>query len=276
MSAAISLLSIGIRFGYDTVRTLSTHGDSLALGIAVCRLLELLTALAAALAFASFPHRPDVYHKGSLVDQQHAVSLLSRFTFSWNKLVFDISKERKLNQEDLPSMDGDTRSSNVNARFQLKDTKGRLWWQIMSSFWFPLAVQWTLTLIQAALALFPQYVLYNFLEGLEVPPELRRSDPKLWGWVVGMGSSLFLQIWVSSAQRWNTASRLEAPVLSLIQSLVFQKALKLDEAAEPGQKEEEKSDDKEVPKDTDEKKPKSDVRQAVVNHIKLDRYDAQH
>ncbi len=279
-SAAVILASTTARFGYDMVGAVTQYTGRGERAVGLCWLMEMLAALVALLSFASFPHRPDVYDKGGLVDQQHAVSLLTRFSFSWNQLIFDISKERRLNQADLPNMDGDTRSANVNDWYLAGQPKGRLWWQLVKAFRAPLALQWCLTLVQSVLSLFPQYVLYHFLEGLEIYQDKRASQPELWGWVVGLASSLLLQIWVSSTQRWNTSSRLENPVLSLLQSLIFQKALKLDEVAGAGEKSEKKSKDKdEPPKDKakdskdskDSKKPKSDVRQAVVNHMKMDR-----
>lgn len=275
MSAALILVSTAVRFGFDTVYTLNHYGDTVELAIAASWALEMTAALFTGLAFATFPHRPDVYHEGGLVDQQHAVSLLTRFSFSWNHLVFDISKQRRLDQKDLPNMDGNTRSSIVSARYLQKNLKGQLWWKLVRAFWFPLMVQWCLTLIQAVLALFPQFVLYHFLEGLQTPPEKRGEQPQLWWWVVGLASALLLQIWVQSAQRWNTATRLEAPSLSLLQALIFQKALSLDEVAGSESKKKDgdakDQDEDDATKNKDEKKPKTDVRQAVVNHMKMDR-----
>jgi len=256
-----------VRFGSGAVHTVAgRREDSLPLAVAACRLLELLMALAAGLAFAAFPHHPDVFSPQGLVDQQHASSLLTKFSYGWNPLVFVTSKQRKLEQDDLPNMDGSTRSSSVYDKYLAAKPTGRLWVQLLKTFKVPVAIQWALTLVQAVLALFPQYVLFHFLEGLETASGQKDRDPKLWGWVAGLSGSLILQTWVGNAQRWNTASRLEAPSLSLLQSLVFQKALRQDEAADPGQQ---SGDGKQQADDKDKKKP-ADTRQAVVNHIKMD------
>ncbi|CAK7220016.1 hypothetical protein SCUCBS95973_004013 [Sporothrix curviconia] len=212
----------------------------------------------------------------TLVDQQHAVSILSRFSFNWNKVVFDIANARKLELEDLPSLDGNTRSACVNERYLSRGgsaggPKGRLWWQLIMAYKWPLLLQWALTFVRSVLALFPQFVIYQFLEGLDNHQGGNKAaNPKLWGWVIGIGISLVLQIWIGSAQRWLTSSRLEAPLNSLVQTLIFQKALRLDEAADPGHKvsdEDKKGGDK--GKKT-AKKAEGDVRQSVVNHMKLD------
>jgi len=267
LSSAVELASLAIRFGLGAIYTVgSRHDDSLPLAVAACRLMELLAALAAVIAFAGFPHHPDVFYGGVVVDQQHAASLLSKFAYGWNPLIFVTSKQRKLQQEDLPQMDGDTRSSNVYALYLKKKPTGRLWLQLIKTFKVPVAIQWALTLVQAVLALFPQYVLFHFLEGLETASGQRSRDPKLWAWVAGLASSLILQIWIGNAQRWNTTSRLVAPSQSLLQSLVFQKALRQDEAADPGQN----SADGEQQGDNSDRKKPSDTRQAVVNHIRMD------
>ncbi|OAA54758.1 ABC bile acid transporter [Niveomyces insectorum RCEF 264] len=297
-SSVILLGSLGFRYGYDVVYVLSGRNHesadrrNTALGAAACWLVQILAALAAALSFASFPHRPDVYYDGNLVDQQHASSLLTRFGFNWNRVVFDIANERKLELQDLPNLDGDTRSSCVSAHYVgrgggVGGKKGRLWWQLIMACKWPLFLQWVLTFVRSVLALFPQFVLYQFLEGLDNHQGGNKAaNPRLWGWVIGLGASLMLQVWVNSVQRWLTFSRLEAPLSSLVQSLIFQKALRLDEAAETGQKTadnsdqhkqsgNDKKDGKKTAGKTDDKdaaqtKREGDVRQSVVNHMKLD------
>lgn len=281
LSSALLLGSLGYRYGYDIVQILAgidvAAKDGFAIGTAVCWLVQVLAALTATFCFAMFPHRPDVYYRGNLVDQQNAVSILSRFSFNWNKIVFDIANARKLELEDLPSLDGNTRSSCVNESYLARGgsaggPKGRLWWQLLVAYKWPLLLQWALTFIRSVLALFPQFVIYQFLEGLDSHEGGNKAaNPKLWGWVIGIGVSLVLQIWIGSAQRWLTSSRLEAPLNSLVQTLIFQKALRLDEAADPGHK---VAEDDGKPGDKGKKgskKPEGDVRQSVVNHMKLDR-----
>ncbi|CAK7235753.1 hypothetical protein SBRCBS47491_009404 [Sporothrix bragantina] len=277
LSSVVLLASAGYRYGYDIFHVFgSVSGNGFAIATAVCWLVQVLAALAASFCFASFPHRPDVYYKGSLVDQQHAVSILSRFSFNWNKIVFDIANARKLELEDLPNLDGNTRSACVNERYLARGgsaggPKGRLWWQLLMAYKWPLLLQWALTFVRSVLALFPQFVIYQFLEGLDNHEGGNKAaNPKLWGWVIGIGVSLILQIWIGSAQRWLTSSRLEAPLNSLVQTLIFQKALRLDEAADPGHKveDEDKNDGGKDAKKT--KKAEGDVRQSVVNHMKLD------
>lgn len=282
LSSAVLLGSVGYRYSFEVVSILggmdASADSGIAIGKAVCWLVQILAALTAVFSFASFPHRPDVYYRGSLVDQQNAVSILSRFSFNWNGIVFDIANARKLELEDLPNLDGNTRSSCVNAQYLARGgsaggPKGRLWWQLLLAYKWPLLLQWVLTFVRSVLALFPQFVIYQFLEGLEGHEGGNKAaNPKLWGWVIGIGVSLILQIWVGSAQRWLTCSRLEAPLNSLVQTLIFQKALRLDEAADPGHK---ASDTDGKPGDKVKKGAKTkiegDVRQSVINHMKLDR-----
>ncbi|CAK7266701.1 hypothetical protein SEPCBS119000_002165 [Sporothrix epigloea] len=280
LSSTALLISAGYRYGNGIFHVLSradaSATEDLATATAVCWLVQIPAALTAALCFASFPHRPDVFHKGGLVDQQHAVSILSRFSFNWNKIVFDIANARKLELEDLPNLDGNTRSACVNERYLSRGgsaggPRGRLWWQLLMAYKWPLLAQWALTFVRSVLALFPQYVIYQFLEGLDNHKgSSKAANPKLWGWVIGIGVSLVLQIWVGSVQRWLTSSRLEAPLNSLVQSLIFQKALRLDEAADPGHKvsDDDKKDASKGEKTA--KKAEGDVRQSVVNHMKLD------
>ncbi|KAK4154036.1 hypothetical protein C8A00DRAFT_14832 [Chaetomidium leptoderma] len=241
-----------------------------------------LSAVATACAFAAFPRRPDVYDKTWLVDQQHTLSLLSRFSFSWNRAIFNIAKERQMEVQDIPNLDFATRSRHLESKFLEKCAKGPLWKQLIRAHAGELVLQWFLTLVIALLSLFPQVVLYNFLSKIERSHKHASADPTVFIWVFGLLLSQVLQVGVNNWLKWITASRLEVPVNSLLQSLVFSKALKLYETAPPGQNVDKgsnsgssgASDDangkagKQAGKAKKGKEP--ETRQSVINHMKLD------
>ncbi|KAF3768887.1 P-loop containing nucleoside triphosphate hydrolase protein [Cryphonectria parasitica EP155] len=259
---------------------LSTWADGL------CWLLQAIAALVAFFALGSVPRRPDVYFKGTVVDQQYTVSLLSKISFSWNSLVFDISRRRQLEMEDLPQLDYMNRSSNLHRMFNEKKTEGRLWWKLFKFHWFELAQQWGLVLIEAVLALFPQYVMYNLLQRLEQPRTPETGLSTNLAWVLALSLSLALDSIVGSVMSWWTNSHLVIPMNSVLQTLVFSKALKEHETAmPPPQAQDEKSDASDSSKkdanaknqnkkdaDGAPKSPnkKDEVRQSVINHMKLD------
>ncbi|KAK4461356.1 hypothetical protein QBC42DRAFT_227415 [Cladorrhinum samala] len=248
-------------------------------------LVQLLSAFTAATGFAAFSQRPDVYEGDLLVDQQHTTSLLNLFSFSWNRVVFDAAKERKMELEDIPNLDYDTRSRNLEARFlETRNEKYPLWRQLIRNYARELALQWTLTLAVAFLSLFPQVVLYNFLSRIENSHGHATADPAVFIWVLGLLFSQLLQVGVNNWIKWITTSRLELPVGSLLQSLVFSKALKQYETAPPGQKVDKEKDGKPGSQngvtDDNGKNQKKDgakakgnepeARQSVINHMKLD------
>lgn len=254
----------------------------------LCWLLQVISAIVAFFALGTVPRRPDVYSKGSLVDQQYSVSLLSKISFSWNSLVFDISKKRQLEMEDLPKLDHLTRSENLHHLFNSKVTEGRLWWKLLKFLYIELAQQWALVLISAVLALFPQYMMYNLLQRLEQPrtPETQMSSTLAWA--LALCLSLALDNIVGSLLSWWTNSRLVIPLQAVLQTLVFDKALKEHETAMPPPKPQEKDeesggtdeankigdDSKKTNKGTGDKpkapEKKDEVRQSVINHMKLD------
>jgi hypothetical protein len=246
----------------------------------------LVSAVAASCGFAAFPRRPDVYNQDGLVDQQHTLSLLSRFTFTWNRGIFNIADERQMDVQDIPNLDFVTRSKYLHARFLGRHTKGPLWKRLIKAHASELALQWTLTLFIAFMALFPQVVLYNFLSRIERSQQHNSTDPTVFIWVFGLLLSQLLQVAVNNWLKWITASRLEIPVSALLQSLVFSKALKQYETAPPGQDADKSSNSssEDSPKDdsakTEEqdgaKGKKRETRQSVINHMKLDRYAFLH
>lgn len=181
------LASLIYRSRFETA--LHAPGDSKQLAQGVCWLLQTISAVATLFALGSIPRRPDVYSKGTLVDQQHTVSLLSKISFSWNQLVFDISKERQLEMEDLPRLDYLTRSRNIHSMFASSHTEGRLWWRLLKFHWVELAQQWCLVFVSAVLALFPQYMMYNLLSGLEQPRTPESGISKTLAWALALVSN---------------------------------------------------------------------------------------
>lgn len=278
-------VSIALRHGYEALASIfGADRDSRALALALLYLLQLAAAVSAACAFAAFPRRPDIYDKAGLVDQQHTLSLLSRFSFSWNRGIFDVAKVRQMEVQDIPNLDHITRSRYLQAKFLERGAKGPLWKQLIVAHAGELALQWFLTLIIALLSLFPQVVLYNFLSRIERSQNHSSADPTVFIWVFGLLLSQILQVGVNNWLKWITASRLEIPVSSLLQSLVFSKALKQYETAPPGQNLDKGSSDSPGGAKNDSRgtsteqqagKTKGKVpetRQSVINHMKLDRY----
>ncbi|KAK0703815.1 hypothetical protein B0T26DRAFT_657262 [Lasiosphaeria miniovina] len=189
-------------------------------------LAQLVSAVSAACAFASFPRRPDVYHRGQLVDQQYTVSLLAFFLFSWNQAVFGVTKERQMEIEDMPGLDFRTRSTNLQSRFLEGCGDGPLWRKLVRFGTRDLALQWSFTLLLSLLSMFPQLVLFNFLSTIESRQGRASSHLVLYLWVSGLLASQFLQAVATNMLKWVTVTRLEIPVGSLLQSLVFSKALR--------------------------------------------------
>lgn len=278
LSSLTLAISIALRDAFPAMAALTDPNVEVRVYGILC-LAQLAAALAAACSFAAFPRRPDVYEDGHLVDQQHTLSLLSLFSYSWNRVIFDIPKGGQMNMSDIPMLDHSTRSRNLRDSFFARRGKGsRLWRQLIKAYSRELVIQWLLTLVIAFLALFPQLVLFKFLERIESREDFNSADPGLFAWVFGLLLSQLLQVGVYNWLRWITNSRLDTPVLSLLQALVFSKALKQYETAAPGQKEggKEKDKDKAKPADSGKGKDKmksreDETRQSVINHMKLDR-----
>lgn len=262
---------------------LDTSRDSRQLAHGVCWLLQAISALVSFFALGLVPRRPDVYCKGSLVDQQYTVSLLSKISFSWNPIVFEISGKRQLEMDDLPRLDYRTRSETLHHLFSARKTEGRLWWRLLTFCWKELAQQWCLVFISAVLALFPQYMMYNLLQRLEQPRTPEDGMSATLAWALALCLSLVIDNIVGSLLGWWTNSRLVVPLGAVLQTLVFDKALKEHETAVPPARSEDKDADKDgdnvdnakdkTKKDSDGKPKdpeKNAVRQSVINHMKLD------
>ena len=190
--------------------------------------------LIVAVAYAWFPRRPDIYHREQVVDQQKAVSLLSLLSFSWNLNIFNAVKERQLGTADLPRLEFITRSENIQRNFTQNKKPGRFWQQLLRFNALNLARQWALALLIAILSIFPQIVLYNFLSEIEKGTQRSSKDPMVLVWALALFFTQALQVGATNWLKWITESRMDIPLESLVQSLVFAKALKQYDTVSPG------------------------------------------
>ncbi|CCC14139.1 unnamed protein product [Sordaria macrospora k-hell] len=197
--------------------------------------IQILGLLIAAVAFASFPRRPDIYHREQVVDQQKAVSLLSLLSFSWNLNIFNAAKERQLETADLPRLEFITRSENIQQDFTEHKKPGRFWQQLLRFNARNLVHQWALAFLIAILSIFPQIVLYNFLSKIERGTQSSPKDPLLLVWALALFFTQALQVGATNWLKWITESRMDIPLESLVQTLVFAKALKQYDTVSSGQ-----------------------------------------
>ncbi|KAG6362037.1 hypothetical protein INS49_010266 [Diaporthe citri] len=217
---------------------------------------------------------------GYVLRASEPTRLAQGISFSWNSFVFDISKQRQLEMEDLPRLDYLTRSRNLHDMFTARDGSGRLWWRLLKFHWIELAQQWCLVFISAVLALIPNYMMYNLLGRLEQPSTPDSSIAETLAWALALCLSLSLDNIVGSLLSWWTNSRLVIPLGAVLQTLVFDKAMKEHETAMPPPRTQDQDDQKADSKDKSDKgdagpkgqgkEKKDEVRQSVINHMKLD------
>ncbi|KAK3330241.1 hypothetical protein B0H66DRAFT_579581 [Apodospora peruviana] len=192
VSSLVLTTCIAFRHGVEIIALLSNSEiRDRVLGLLL--LIQFLLAAAVACAFASFPQRPDVYHHGQLVDRQNTVSLLARFSSSWNRGVLALIRQRTVQIEDIPEPDFATRSERLKERFLQKCGRGPFWWQPIKVHTRELTLQWILTLLSTLLLIFPQVVIYNFLSSIERTHHAESSDLHLFVWVLGLLFSQVLQ-----------------------------------------------------------------------------------
>jgi len=81
--------------------------------VGVLELIQFISALFTAVAFAIIPKRPDVQHNGKLVDQQYTLSLLCMISYSWNRVLW---KTEIIEMNHIPGFDYATRSRTLHSR----------------------------------------------------------------------------------------------------------------------------------------------------------------
>ncbi|EME83529.1 putative ABC transporter [Pseudocercospora fijiensis CIRAD86] len=190
------------------------------------------------------PRRPDVYHEGHIVDQEHTVSMWSRLTFSYvGSLVWRTGKNQgKTEVKDFPQLPAKARSANLYSTLEDARKDGRTLFRAMCTAHFgALMLQLTLAIGSGLLSFGPQLALYGILRALETQ-SLQTAN--IWAAVLGV--TMFLSSSVTSWLWWITYSRLAIPLYSELLALLYAKGMrrKIVHRAAPASEGGEESDDK--------------------------------
>lgn len=273
---SISILAedLSLRFADAYPEPLKLHATS--------SLLQFLLGIAIFFISLSLPRRPEVFKDGKVVDREHTVSLLSRFTFSWPSPVLDYAaKNRKLTTDNLPVVAFAARARTLQETFDAVGKKDRLWKQIFWAHKFSFFAQWGLQVVQSFSNFVPQTVLYTVLRLLEARDAGASNQLQLWLVAIGMGLAIALSAWLESLLFYTCYLRLGIPIYEQLSTVIFGKAIRkkdVKSAAKVDQDAEIKGDfDKKPDKKTDEEDPKDDddeeitkTKQSTINLIGVD------
>lgn len=195
--------------------------------VTALRFSELVFAAAAGFAAMCMPRRPVVFKDGVPVDGMYTTSALGRYTFSWVSHLLVLARERKrLNLEDLPKMDHNTRSRDLSQTWGKTEHPRRLWFELFLAHKEPLMIQWFLTLLQAFGNFAPQFVIYHLLKILEARVLGQPISPEAWIWVTVLTITTLGASWIEAWLFWISWSELAIPVRSQLSALIFQKAMR--------------------------------------------------
>lgn len=197
--AGVSSLLILAQLGLDSV-LYNDKTSWLDLGLVVAREVATFIVIMASLAV---PRRPDVFYKGSKVDEMRSVSLYSRYTFSWaNSLLRMAFKTGRLEEKDLPVLDSRRRAQELQKSFNQIKESPKLYYQLFLAHWRAMAMQWGLSLIVAFIAFAPQFIMFKILKLLEKRSSGVDIGYEAWGWLILMGLIKVLEALFQSYLYW--------------------------------------------------------------------------
>lgn len=182
---------------------------------------QIMAALAIALSLFSIPRRPVVFRGATPVLNESGVSILDWIFFSWS-LHRESSALLKL--EDLPRVPFSQSSSTLRKHFASCDQTKTLWRQLATIFRKPLVLQWSLVLLEAGSEYGSRLIVHSLLQRLETGPN---TDIWVSLWVALLPASL---LGVSACDNWSGwvgHTRIQLPMLGLLQSLAFEKSMRL-------------------------------------------------
>lgn len=190
---------------------------------------QIATAFLNALFCVLLPRRPDVFWNGKVVDRQHTVSVLARFSFAWAEGLLRYTVRNKgLEIDDLPALPLVMRADNLRARFEHVRGPGsrKVWKAIIITHWRPIVLQLLLTFVACLLSFGPQTALYEILLSLEA----RGTDTwdlfQSWFWVVALGALMLLSSSIEAWLFWIIYSEIFVRIIEELSAVVFAKAMR--------------------------------------------------
>ncbi|RAL13245.1 P-loop containing nucleoside triphosphate hydrolase protein [Aspergillus homomorphus CBS 101889] len=216
----------------------------------------------------SIPRRPNVYHQGQVVDQEHTVSMVRRITFSWvNDLLRFVARNKALELDDLPKLPSTARAQTLHARLEKTRGSGELWKALILGHIQPLILQSLLSIIQCLLGFGPQVALFGILKSLENRFASSGDASPTWVWVTGLGVVLVLSSSIESWLWWIIYSQLWIPIYEGISALVFAKSMRCKDVK---QLKHHNPEDEHEDNDEIEESEQQGSRQTVINLATVD------
>ena len=184
---------------------------------------QLVALLVLLLAFLSFPRRPDVFFRGKRILNENGVSVLDWMLFSWGLHPLFARLPETLEFQDVPRLGHSQSVRGIRSRFEAGDQTRALWVQLATVVLGPLTLQWTLVLLDALSEFGTRFALRHLLQCLESDSK-RGTWP--WVWLILIAISLFGETTCNNWLTWTGHAKLQLPLTSLLQSLLFEKMMR--------------------------------------------------
>ena len=220
--------------GYICLR--GENKEKLAATIPILEAAQVVAAILIMVASLSLPRQPTLVvaekGRGRLpVDGQYSASFLGRYTYQWCYSLLKLARlKTRLDLEDLPMLHYAASAQALTEYFQAARNKYdhlALWRTIFVAHWATFLHQYAVSMLQSAMQLAPQFVMYSLLRELE-----RRGGPEepagrtLMWWGMALGASMFLSAWVETQSLWILWSRLVIRIRSELMAVIFLKAMR--------------------------------------------------
>lgn len=195
------------------------------------RLTASISAVLRAFFCLLVPRRPDVYHNGRLVDQEHSSSLWNRLTLGYATpfLRFSGKNQGTMATEHFPELPYQARAERLHDIIESTRSQGlSLFQAICKAHKGALTLQALLALGTAITTFGPHIALYGILKTLE---DRSLGSPGVWAAV--MGVSMCVLSTFTSWVWWITYSKLAVPISSELQALLYQKTMHRKDIKQP-------------------------------------------
>ncbi|KAL4919204.1 hypothetical protein BDW62DRAFT_200085 [Aspergillus aurantiobrunneus] len=269
--SALATLATGLSITVPNALALHREQRPLALDSQdALTIVQLVAALILVIVNLALPRGPAVYRDGRILDAQHSVAFLTRYTYAWAYNTLSLAtKNGRLNPEDLPLIAQEVRAQTLSDRFFATDSVSVQWKRWFQLYWRNVVVQVAIQLCSGSVRFLPNFLLLAILRLFEDRDAGAENQLQLWLTAVGLGLSLVVGSWLISLRDFVADLKISLPVNEQLFAVITKKAMGLKDIVLPAG-DADGDDDEEDDDDDDDSDTAPRTKHSILNLLGVD------
>ncbi|KAL4876553.1 P-loop containing nucleoside triphosphate hydrolase protein [Aspergillus karnatakaensis] len=268
--SALASFATAVPIGVPIARTLYREQGVLAFSQQdALTIVQIVASVILLVVNLSIPRGPAAYRNGRIIDAEHSISFLNRYTFSWAYKTLSLAgKNGSLNPEDLPLVAQEVRAKALSDAFFSTDSTSVQWRKWVKLYWRSATVQVVIQLFANAVNFLPNVILLAILRLFEDRDAGASNQSQLWLTALGLGLSMIVVSWLVALRDYVGEMKISLPVNEQLFAVITKKAMGIKDIVHTTKSDGDESEDDEEDEDCDKDGPQT--KHSILNLLGVD------